>query len=310
MHRGRGYVNAMRDCALGLGLVVLSALVLGGGVLLALLTPTRYPSTRIASALPPAHAEQLSANVWHVEGANNTREVYVLHFANETIGLRNRTARATSNYTNAADTCCQFLDFTTNPLGYDVEIRRAPSSGIECAVRRGFALWQPYAPIFNTITSSSAAPAAVFDGTNQVSFGSIDLDSNVIAVTKLYVSIDTGVLLEADQVYNTQDLPIGFGASDYPITTTAIHETGHWVGLKDLYTSACSAYIMTGTIGRGQIKTLDDATIACLGKTPVPEPVDTCPQSVSSSGAQELQALSAKHVAAFVAGAVLLAWEP
>lgn len=217
--------------------------------------PAPSKPTRISVA-PPAHARQVAENMWHADIGNNTREVYILHLANRTV------------IDAPADSCCQFLDFTTDPAGYAVEIRQAPSTDFVQAILDSFNAWQVYAPIFNSVTVSSATPAAVFDGTNQVSFGSIDLPSNVIAVTKLYVSTLTDVLLEADQVYNTGDVPIGFGIASFNLPTVSLHETGHWVGLADLYTSECRPYIMFGILSKGEVKDLDDDTIRCLGFNP------------------------------------------
>ena len=238
----------------------LFAAMLGVGGIVLLVFPGHTHRPHIANVAPPAHAKKVSSNIWHVDvPENNTREVYILHMNNQT---------ATPRSANA-DSCCQFLDFTTRAEGYNVQIRQAPSINFDKAVRDGFDAWQAYAPIFNTITTSEAAPAAVYDGTNQVSFGSIDLPSNVIAVTKMYVALSNNVLLEADQVYNVADLPIGFGSSDYHLPTVALHETGHWVGFADLYTTGCKSYIMYGVLSINEEKLLDDATVRCLGAEPL-----------------------------------------
>lgn len=219
--------------------------------------PTRQPRHHFLVA-PPAHARQVSANVWHADAGNNTREVYILHLTNQSV------------VDAPVDSCCTFLDFHHKSTGYNVEIRQPPSTSFEQAIRAGFSKWQLYSPIFNSVVTTNEVPAAAYDGANVVSFGSIDLPDNVIAVTRLYVSTTTDILLEADQVYNIGDLAIGFGSNDFHLPTVARHETGHWVGFADTYASACRSYIMFGVLTRGEQKPLDDNTVRCLGKEPLP----------------------------------------
>lgn len=124
--------------------------------------------------------------------------------------------------------------------------------------------------LFNdTYTINYGAKYGVRDSQNSIVFGNYS-NSNVIAITSVWLSKKTGQILEFDQLYNTR-FPWGDATVDstlMDLQNIATHELGHTVGLNDLYVAGCSEVTMYGYSTQGETKkrTLANPDIAGLQK--------------------------------------------
>ena len=106
---------------------------------------------------------------------------------------------------------------------------------------------------------------AGYNGTNAVMFVT-DLDPGVLGVTRYWYSTSTGMLLEADVVFNdvvdldTTGTPDGH---EIDLQTVALHEFGHWLSLGHDSEQGATMYpsLMPGTLKR----TLSPNDIAGIG---------------------------------------------
>jgi hypothetical protein len=94
--------------------------------------------------------------------------------------------------------------------------------------------------------------AAVRDGVNRVVLAPIELAGHErdLAVTIGYADVDSGVIVEADVVFNADySFVTGTGkcTHDYDLTSVATHEMGHFFGLGDDMTDETTTmYFRTG----------------------------------------------------------------
>lgn len=112
------------------------------------------------------------------------------------------------------------------------------------------------------------------DGKNEYSFGNYS-QSGVIAVTVVWSGVPLGSkgrqIIEYDVLFDT-DYPWGdadvSGFSVMDLQNIAVHETGHGVGLGDVYDSACGAVTMYGYSDYGETskRTLEQPDITGLRK--------------------------------------------
>jgi len=111
------------------------------------------------------------------------------------------------------------------------------------------------------------------DNKNEYVFGTYS-DNNVIAVTNIWYTRFGKQIVDYDVLFNTyytwKDCPIaGTDCSKaMDLQNIATHETGHGIGLSDIYTSSCSAVTMYGYSWYGDVgkRSLEQADITGLQK--------------------------------------------
>jgi hypothetical protein len=117
------------------------------------------------------------------------------------------------------------------------------------------------------VVDSSANFDDTTDGRNEYSLGNYP-QSGVIAVTRTWYTRYSKAIVEYDVMF---DLDFAWGdATKNPLVmdwqNIATHETGHGIGLSDLYTSGCSQQTMYGYSSEGDVakRTLESGDIAGL----------------------------------------------
>jgi len=165
------------------------------------------------------------------------------------------------------------VSYVVNPNGYDV-------SFVTAAISASANEWDSHtsAVLFNVYTIDYSATwddtADKVDYKNEYVFGSYS-DSNVIAVTVVWYTRFGMQIVDYDVLFNTY-----YGWFDCTKTTCtnenkgmdlqniATHETGHGIGLADIYDKSCSAVTMYGYswYGDTQKRTLEQPDITGLQK--------------------------------------------
>ncbi len=105
------------------------------------------------------------------------------------------------------------------------------------------------------------------DGRNEYSLGNYP-QSGVIAVTRTWYTRFSKAIVEYDVMFDS-DFAWGNGdPAKMDWQNIATHETGHGIGLSDLYNSACSSQTMYGYSTEGETikRTLESGDIAGLQK--------------------------------------------
>jgi len=112
----------------------------------------------------------------------------------------------------------------------------------------------------NSYSVNSSIQWGINDGNNAYVFGSYS-NSNVIAVTRYWYTRQSKQIVDYDVLFNTY-----YGWFDcntqacnsenrgMDLQTIALHETGHGVGLADVYNRACSDTVMYGYGSYGEVK--------------------------------------------------------
>jgi hypothetical protein len=142
----------------------------------------------------------------------------------------------------------------------------------ENAIAAATAEWDKHTGA-NLFGEYTVDPSANFDeypdGRNEYSYGDYS-QSGVIAVTRVWYTRYGKQIVEYDVMFDTD-----FIWGDATVTSTvmdlqniATHETGHGVGLADVYQSACSEVTMYGYSDYGETKkrTLEQPDITGLQK--------------------------------------------
>jgi len=164
------------------------------------------------------------------------------------------------------------VGYVVNPNGYDAGF---VTNAISAAVTE----WDSYTsvPLFNGYVVDSSATwddtVEQVDYNNEYVFGSYP-DSNVIAVTVVWYTRVSRQIVDYDVLFNTnydwKDCSVaGTDCSmAMDLQNIATHETGHGIGLADVYSTSCSAVTMFGysSYGETQKRTLETADIAGLQK--------------------------------------------
>jgi len=131
------------------------------------------------------------------------------------------------------------------------------------------------AQLFGTysIDSSAIFDTSLSDGVNEYVFGSYP-DSNVIAVTNIWYTRFGKQIVDYDVLFNTyykwKDCQTTNcdTSKDMDLQNIATHETGHGIGLADVYSSACSTVTMYGFSWAGDMgkRVLEQPDITGLQK--------------------------------------------
>jgi len=158
------------------------------------------------------------------------------------------------------------VSYVINPSGYD-EIFVA--SNISAAIQT----WDDATSktLFSTYSIDPFVIWGIADGKSAYVFGDYPND-NVIAVTNIWYMRYRMQIVDYDVLFNTR---FSWGDAANPLTPSvmdlqniATHETGHGVGLADIYTTSCSAVTMYGysTYGETSKRTLEQPDITGLQK--------------------------------------------
>jgi hypothetical protein len=162
------------------------------------------------------------------------------------------------------------VSYVINPNGYD-------QGFVVSAISASAAEWDSHtsASLFDGYTVNYSAtwddsPSEV-DYMNEYVFGTYP-DTNVIAVTNIWYTRFGKQIVDYDVLFNTYytwaDCTATNCTSKMDLRNIATHETGHGLGLSDIYSSSCSAVTMYGYSNYGEIqkRTLEHPDIAGLQK--------------------------------------------
>ena len=108
--------------------------------------------------------------------------------------------------------------------------------------------------LFGSSLLDTSAVWGAADGKNAYVFGFYD-NANVIAVTNIWYMTYSRQIVDYDVLFNTQ-FTWGNAAINplvMDLQNIATHETGHGLGLADIYQNGCSAVTMFGYSGYGDI---------------------------------------------------------
>ena len=162
------------------------------------------------------------------------------------------------------------VSYVINPSGYN----RAFVTG---AISTSAGEWDKYTST-NLFDGYTVDYSATWDDTvdkvdyeNEYVFGSYP-DSNVIAVTVVWYTRYSKQIVDYDVLFNTYytwkdcSVPGTDCSAAMDLQNIATHETGHGIGLADVYSSSCSAVTMYGysDYGETQKRTLEQPDITSL----------------------------------------------
>jgi len=161
------------------------------------------------------------------------------------------------------------VSYVINPYGYN-------EAFVTNAIFNSVEKWDSHTSkeLFNN--SYSIDPNAkwgINDGSNAYVFGSYSGNNNVIAVTRYWYTRQSKQIVDYDVLFNTYytwedcSVPGTDCSTAMDLQTIALHETGHGVGLADIYNGACSDTVMYGYGYYGEVKiVLTQPDIAGLQK--------------------------------------------
>ena len=115
------------------------------------------------------------------------------------------------------------------------------------------------AHLFGTysIDSSAAFDSSASDGVNEYVFGPYP-NSNVIAVTNIWYTRYGKQIVDYDVLFNTfytwKDCSVTSCSNAMDLQNIATHETGHGLGLYDVYQNSCSYVTMFGYSSYGDME--------------------------------------------------------
>lgn len=181
-----------------------------------------------------------------------------------------------------APTCYKLLNvkWKTLPVSYVINPNGYDQTFVTSAISASTKTWDDATSnaLFSTYTINLSATwddtADKVDYKNEYVFGSYP-DSNVIAITNVWYTRYSRQIVDYDVLFNTY-----YGWFDCTTSTCtsqnkgmdlqniATHETGHGIGLADVYQSSCSAVTMYGysSYGETQKRTLEKSDITGLQK--------------------------------------------
>jgi len=189
-------------------------------------------------------------------------KITFIHYKDGTVKIEGKPAKASS----AA--CYKLLGvkWASFPISYVIS-PNVDANAIVAATTE----WDSHtsANLFGVYTISSANFDDFPDGSNEYSYGNYP-QSGVIAVTRIWATRYSKQIVEFDVMFDSD-----FVWGDAKINPTfmdwrniATHETGHGLGLGDVYNNPCSQVTMFGYSSEGDIgkRTLEPADIAGLQK--------------------------------------------
>jgi hypothetical protein len=176
-----------------------------------------------------------------------------------------------------ADTCYKLMGIKwgTLPINYVINPGSYEQSFVTGAISASTATWDA-ATSRNLFNSYSIDPNAVWDsssadGVNEYVFGPYS-NSNVIAVTNVWYTRNTKQIVDYDVLFNTYynwfdctKIACSSSNNGMDLQNIATHETGHGLGLSDIYQSSCSAVTMYGYSSYGDTQKRDLAPADITG---------------------------------------------
>lgn len=247
------------------GTLVLSAIVVAGAVAQAVVLPT-LPAMVAPSGVTVSVPEVAISNSLSLEPGSLERVVFI-HYANGRVVAR---AKAFS--------CYKLLGVKWRTLPVNYVVHPDLESKVAGAIEASAETWDVATgkELFSIPTPDTSAnwDGDYPDGKNEYSLGPYP-DPSVIAVTVIWSGIKIGEkgrqIIEYDVMFNNHFAwgdSTQTGTSTMDLQNISTHETGHGLGLGDIYDSACGEVTMYGYSINGETKkrTLETPDILGLQK--------------------------------------------
>lgn len=256
---------------LGLGiLIALAVLAISGAVVQALnFVPAEVKSSGVTVTVPDIAADK--ARALGIEPGTLEKTIFI-HYANGKDGTKAQKA-----------TCYKLMgvQWKSLPVSYVINptnSQNLPQDFIVSTIKASTKAWDDATTkeLFNgnpAIDTSANWDSKSPDGVNEYSFGNYQ-QSGVIAVTAVWSGVPLGgkgrQIVDYDVMFDTDYIwgDANQNQAVMDLQNIATHETGHGLGLSDIYTGACSAVTMYGYSTEGDIqkRTLETPDITGLQK--------------------------------------------
>ncbi len=177
---------------------------------------------------------------------------------------------------SGGDKCYKLLGvkWSSLPVNYVINPGSYNTTFVANAISTSIETWDTATSreLFNNVYSidfSATLDTSSPDFKNEYVFGAYS-DANVIAITNIWYTRYGRRIIDYDVLFNIYytwgDATINPSLMD--LQNIATHETGHGLGLADLYTSTCSAVTMYGYSANGETnkRTLEQSDISGLQK--------------------------------------------